>query len=373
MPEQSMTSTPAVINATHLGGSLTCETFLAESQDGDPMGWGVPRWVERDFRSYLRCGILAHGFARVRCTDCGHDRLLAFSCKGRGVCPSCNARRMAKVAAHLTDEVIPHLPVRQWVLSVPKRLRPFLHQTPEVASAVLAIFLRALRAALRETSPGAPVALRDAQLGAISFPQRFGSSLNPHYHYHVLGLDGVVSGDSERGVQFHEAIGLEAQDAQALARTVQLRVLRWFARRGLLDPSTAADMRTWQGSGGFSVDGSVRIEGEDRAGLERLVRYCARGPLAPNARLRSTVVSIGRPVPDGVPGDVGPPPSSDHVRHPVAPPSPSRQTGPSSTQAATPRSRSSRMLWAQLLARIGSGFCPIPVYRLRLAPDESVS
>ncbi len=393
------------------------ETFLAESQDADPMGWGVPRWVERDFRSYLRCGILAHGFARVRCTDCGHDRLLAFSCKGRGVCPSCNARRMAEVAAHLTDEVIPHLPVRQWVLSVPKRLRPFLHQTPEVASAVLAIFLRALRAALRETSPGAPVALRDAQLGAISFPQRFGSSLNPHYHYHVLGLDGVVSGDSERGVQFHEAIGLEAQDAQALARTVQLRVLRWFARRGLLDPSTAADMRTWQGSGGFSVDGSVRIEGEDRAGLERLVRYCARGPLAlerlhapagigalsspeaplvyrlpepdvhgrlelrltplallerlarlvppprihrhryhgvlaPNARLRSTVVSIGRPVPDGVPGDVGPPPSSDHVRHPVAPPSPSRQTGPSSTQAATPRSRSSRMLWAQLLARI---------------------
>ncbi len=38
------------------------------------MGWGVPRWVERDFRSYLRCGILAHGFARVRFTDCGHDQ-----------------------------------------------------------------------------------------------------------------------------------------------------------------------------------------------------------------------------------------------------------------------------------------------------------
>jgi hypothetical protein len=63
---------------------------------------------------------------------------------------------MAEVAAHLTDEVISHLPVRQWVLSLPKRLRPFLHQTPEVASAVLAIFLRALRAALREESAGAP-------------------------------------------------------------------------------------------------------------------------------------------------------------------------------------------------------------------------
>jgi len=45
----------------------TSRTFLAEAQEAGPMGWGVPRWVERDFRSYLRCGILAHGFARVRC------------------------------------------------------------------------------------------------------------------------------------------------------------------------------------------------------------------------------------------------------------------------------------------------------------------
>jgi hypothetical protein len=267
------------------------ETFLAEAQAADPTGWGVPTWAERDFRSYLRCGILAHGFARIRCTDCGHDRILAFSCKGRGVCPSCNARRLAEVAAHLTDEVIPHLPVRQWVLSVPKRLRPFLHQTPEVASAVLGIFLRGLRTALREGSPGAPITVRDAQLGAISFPQRFGSSLNPHYHYHALALDGVISGDVKHGVRFHEATGLQARDAEALARTVQLRVLRWFARRGLLDPSTVADMRTWRGTGGFAshlrcsvsstdVDGSVRIEGEDQAGLERLIRYCARGPLS---------------------------------------------------------------------------------------------
>jgi hypothetical protein len=393
------------------------ETFFAEAQDADPMGWGVPSWVERDFRNYLRCGILAHGFARVRCTDCGHDRLLAFSCKGRGVCPSCNARRMAEVAAHLTDEVVPHLPVRQWVLSVPKRLRPFLHQTPEVASGVLAIFLRALRSALRDASPGAPDAVRDAQLGAISFPQRFGSSLNPHYHYHVLALDGVISGDIERGVRFHEATGLEARDAEALTSTVQLRVLRWFARRGLLDPSTVADMRTWQGTGGFSVDGSVRIEGEDRAGLERIVRYCARGPLAlerlhapaglgaltlpearlvyrltepdmhgrqelrltplelldrlarlvppprihrhryhgvlaPNARLRSTVVSMGRPQPDDTPAGVESPFSPDRPSHPVAPPDRSDGPGRSGTRDTTPRSRSGRILWAQLLARI---------------------
>ncbi len=131
------------------------ETFLAQAAEVDPMGVGVPSWVERDFRAYLRCGILAHGFARARCAGCGYDFLVAFSCKGRGVCPSCNARRMVETAAHLVDHVLPPLPVRQWVLSVPKRIRPFLHHNPAIAGAVLRIFLRAIRTTLRHASPGA--------------------------------------------------------------------------------------------------------------------------------------------------------------------------------------------------------------------------
>jgi len=58
--------------------------------------------------------------------DCGHDNFIAFSCKGRGVCPSCNTRRMVETAAHLGDHVFPRLPLRHWVLSVPKRLRYFM-------------------------------------------------------------------------------------------------------------------------------------------------------------------------------------------------------------------------------------------------------
>ncbi|TVR67287.1 MAG: hypothetical protein EA422_00560, partial [Gemmatimonadales bacterium] len=87
----------------------------------------------------------------------------------------------------------------------------------------------------------------------------------------MLALDGVVSGDLEHGVRFHEATALDARHAEALARTVQHPVLRWFAKRGLLDPATAADMpgtrqrRVGEGTGGFSVDGSVRIESPDRA------------------------------------------------------------------------------------------------------------
>ena len=104
------------------------ETYLTLAKESDPMGDGVPDHVETEFRSYLKCGILADGFARARCSGCGYEFLVAFSCKGRGACPSCNAKRMAETAAHLADHVIPHVPVRQWVLSVPKRLRPFLHR-----------------------------------------------------------------------------------------------------------------------------------------------------------------------------------------------------------------------------------------------------
>jgi hypothetical protein len=59
--------------------------------DGPPL----PAFVEQEFRDFLTCGVLAHGFARLRCTDCALERLVPFSCKGRGSCPSCGGRRMA--------------------------------------------------------------------------------------------------------------------------------------------------------------------------------------------------------------------------------------------------------------------------------------
>ncbi len=284
------------------------ETFLAEATQADPMGFGPAAWVERDLRAYLRCGILAHGFARTKCEDCGRERLVPFSCKGRGVCPSCNTRRMAEVAAHVTDHVLPHLPVRQWVLSVPKRLRPFLHHNPHIAGAVLRIFVRAIRTTLCRTSPGAP---KDARIGALSFLHRFGSALNTHFHYHLVVLDGVFSGSGDGDAQFHAASQLTAVHWLDLQHVIQRRVLRYFHTQGLLDEADADGMLTWQGSGGFSIDASVRIEGEDRAGVERLLRYCARPPFALErlhapagiASLASNdsrlVYRLPRPTPDG--------------------------------------------------------------------------
>jgi len=82
-------------------------TWLTRQEDG--AGASAPAATEREFRRYLDCGILAHGFARARCAACGHDFLVAYSCKCRGVCPSCTTRRMVETAAHLADHVIPRL------------------------------------------------------------------------------------------------------------------------------------------------------------------------------------------------------------------------------------------------------------------------
>jgi hypothetical protein len=100
----------------------------------------VPGYVEEELRGYLECGLLCFGFGRALCTGCGASFVVAFSCKGRGVCPSCNGRHMVQTAAHLADHVIPPVPVRQWVISVPKRLRGMLADRPAAVAALTKIF-----------------------------------------------------------------------------------------------------------------------------------------------------------------------------------------------------------------------------------------
>lgn len=91
-----------------------CPAFTAHLAE---RGKELPGYVQREFEDYLKCGRLEHGFLRVRCESCHVEHLVAFSCKRRGFCPSCGARRMAESAALLVDVVFPEQPVRQWVLS----------------------------------------------------------------------------------------------------------------------------------------------------------------------------------------------------------------------------------------------------------------
>src|SRR6266851_2860138 len=107
---------------------------------------------DSEFERYLGGGILANGFARVHCTACGDELLVAFSCKGRGFCPSCTGRRMHDIATNLVNHVIPHVPVRQWVLSLPRWARFLLARDPMLITCSLDIALRTIFAHQRRVA-----------------------------------------------------------------------------------------------------------------------------------------------------------------------------------------------------------------------------
>jgi Transposase zinc-binding domain/Putative transposase len=152
-------------------------------------GASVPAFVELEFRDFLTSGVLAHGFARLRCTDCPLERLVPFSCKGRGFCPSCGGRRMTECAARLVDEVLPRVPVRQWVLGLPYRLRYLLAWDHSLARAVLGVYVRVFLGFQRHRARR--YGIRDGRSGSVTVIQRFGGGLNLNVHYHTLLFDGV--------------------------------------------------------------------------------------------------------------------------------------------------------------------------------------
>jgi len=86
----------------------------------------LPHHIQQQFDDFLKYSRLEYGFLWLRCEDCHHERLVAFSCKRRGFCPGCGARRMAESAALSVDAIFPEAPIRQWVLRFPfQRYRSF--------------------------------------------------------------------------------------------------------------------------------------------------------------------------------------------------------------------------------------------------------
>jgi len=162
---------------------------------------GLPRFVEKEVEEYLRCGILRYGLLAVVCSRCGFERLVAFSCKRRGFCPSCVGRRMNDAALHLVERVLPSVPIRQWVLSLPYRLRYVLGYDRALCTAVLGAWHSALSHCYRLRAKHS-LDLRSANqamTGAVSFVQRFDSAIRLNVHVHTLGLDGVYVRDERTG------------------------------------------------------------------------------------------------------------------------------------------------------------------------------
>ena len=216
---------------------------------------------------FLACGILDHGFARVRCGACGDEYLLAFSCKARYFCPSCHAKRLALWTLWLEEALLAPVPHRQVVLALPKRLRAYCLYRRGLLGDIARVAARTVTAAVRALT-GEP----DLAVGIVACLQTHGSLANWHPHLHLLVTDGGFRADGT-------FVAWPAHDAAQLTEAFRRAVLRLFVRLELFDAEQAAGMLQWPHSG-FHVHDAVWVDQDDHAFARRLARYCARNPVA---------------------------------------------------------------------------------------------
>jgi hypothetical protein len=221
------------------------ETFLA-SCEADPDATGLPAYVQREFDAYLQCGILAHGFLRLGCDTCPKELLLPFSCKRRGFCPSCAARRMAQTAAHLVTRVIPWVPTRQWVVSVPVPLRYWMAASQELTAQVHTIIRTTIGQYYVNQAVTCGVPRDQVQPGSVTFIQRFGSALNVNLHFHCVFLEGVYCDRTEASLKprFVTSEPPTDTDIADVVQKISHRVIRKLCSLGYLEAGGDAAVAT---------------------------------------------------------------------------------------------------------------------------------
>jgi hypothetical protein len=221
------------------------ETFLA-TIDADPTAKGLPGYVKEEFYASLQCGILAHGFVRLGCDTCPHKMLLAFRCKRRGFCPSCAGRRMAQMAAHLVEQVIPWVPTRQWVVSVPIPLRYWMASSKDLTATVHTIIRRAIHQYYVNDAVKRGIDRKTAQAGSVTCVQRFGGSINANVHDHFVFLEGVYVDRTDQGLKprFVKVEPPGDADVTAVVETISHRVIRKLRQLGYLEAGIDAAVAT---------------------------------------------------------------------------------------------------------------------------------
>ena len=230
-PRRPQTTTFYRVIADHL------ETMLQHARDRSAHGYGLPRHVEGSFRRFLDCGIVERGFARVVCPSCHYEVLVAFSCKTRGLCPSCDGRRMADGAAHLVGHVLPlAADYRQWTLAFPRWLRIRLFRDKALVSETLLAFVRVVTAYHRRRARERGVA--GGETGAVTAIQLAGSFANANLHFHSVIPEGVWQDQPDGSVAFHALPPPTDEDIAVLTVRIVRRVARLLARR---DADAAVD------------------------------------------------------------------------------------------------------------------------------------
>jgi hypothetical protein len=208
---------------------------------------------------------VAHGFARAWCGTCRKSYLVAYSCRGRSFCPSCEKKRSLLWAEWLREEVLQAVPHRHAVMTIPRFLRRVLLKRRELLLDLAQAGAEALAEYVRRElgeglAPGIVVSIATA-----------GDMVQWHPHLHILVTDGGFSGGAFRS--------LGAWAGQAVMRLFRERLLARMVGKHALSAELAAKVTAWRHPG-FSVHVGDAIPPEDTEAIEDLAGYVVRNPLS---------------------------------------------------------------------------------------------
>lgn len=222
------------------------------------------------FDAYLNCGILLHGCARAECEKCDHSELIAFSCKRRNLCPSCDAKRALIFGEHLHENVLLPYEHSHQVYTIPKRLRPYFKFNRKLLSKLYTAAKLAWNDLVEDAFPS------DWNTGSVMALHTAGDLLNFHPHIHSLGLHGALDPDGN----FHL---LNSVDTEYLSRQFSEYVFDALLEAELLEQQTVDDMKCWEHSG-FHVFVGEPVSADDEDARRFLARYLKKSPVM-NPRL----------------------------------------------------------------------------------------
>jgi hypothetical protein len=130
---------------------------------------------------------------------------------------------MADMAVHLEQRVLPAVPIRHWICSLPWGLRALLGYDRKLTALVASAFASELDRSLKKRAKAALglSTVADAHTGSVLAVQRTDSALRLNVHFHLLGLDGVYVRDKDSGRLVFHALGTpsRAEVAEVAART----------------------------------------------------------------------------------------------------------------------------------------------------------
>jgi len=245
------------------------DQFLREYESRFEKEYGFLRPIIKEVvERYLDCGNPQCGFARIRCPDCGEERLLMFSCRTRGFCPSCHAKRLEEWGEWMREELLLDVPHRQVVFTIPKMLRIFFLYKRRLLGDLCQAAVQALLKYLQATTG------TELRPGVVASIQTFGQKINLHVHLHFLVTEG---GEHPEGMFHHLA---EFQDG-LLAEFFSREVFALLLREELISEALVEKIMGWRHTG-FSVHSKVRAKTRKEA--EQVGKYMIR-PLLSLERL----------------------------------------------------------------------------------------